>query len=104
VYAIIYSIIPNRHGKEAMNFDGALRPTERMKAIADDAQKIDTKLWLGKGECETLVACGRFTLCAVLLDYYWNNTRFKDLPKPDSPQSAYHFVYLEWQKLRAEFA
>lgn len=104
VFSIIYSIIPDKHGNGAMSFHKTLKPTQRMLDIAADAAKVGTKLWLASGELETLVACGRITICAQLLDYYWNNHRFDTLPTPDNPESEFHFVYLEWQKLLGEFA
>lgn len=103
VYSIIYSIIPNKHGNAAMSFHPTLKPTPKMQEIAGKAQKVATKLWLVGDELDTLIKCGRITLCAVLLHYYWRNKRFMGLATPDQPESEYHFVYLKWQKLLTEF-
>lgn len=104
VFSIIYSIIPDKHGNAAMSFDEELRPTQRMIKIATDASKVGTKLWLNEKDLQTLVDCGRITLCAVLLDYYWTEKRFQTLPKPESDRSSNHDVYLEWRRLLEKFA
>lgn len=104
VFSIIYSIVPDKHGNGAMSFNEELRPTRRMLKIAADASEVETKLWLNEKELRTLVDCGQITLCAVLLDYYWTEKRFQNLPTPDSEQSSYHNVYLEWCQLLEEFA
>jgi hypothetical protein len=104
VFSIIYSIIPDRHGNGAMSFRDDLKPTQKMQDIAAAANKVGTKLWLAKGELESLVDCGRITICAELLEYYWRDDRFKDLPTPDDADSPYHNIYREWVRLCAEFA
>lgn len=104
VFSIIYSIIPNKHGKAAMSFHPTLKPTNRMLEIAGEAQKVGTKLWLTGDELDTLIACGRITICAVLLHYFWRNKRFETLPKPDEEKSEFHFVYQKWKELLNEFS
>lgn len=104
VFSIIYSIIPDRHGNCAMSFRDDLKPTQKMQDIAVAANKVGTKLWLANGELESLVDCGRITICAVLLEYYWRNDRFEDLQTPDDAGSPYHNIYRKWVELREEFA
>lgn len=104
VFSIIYSIIPDKHGNAAMSFEDDLRPTGRMINIASEASKVGTKLWLNEKDLQTLVDCGRITLCAVLLDYYWTEKKFETLPRPDGDQSSYHPVYFEWRRLLKEFS
>lgn len=104
IFSIIYSLIPDKNGNSALSFSEELKPSKRMVEIAHDASKVGTKLWLSNKDFRTLVDCGRITLCAVLLDYYWTEKKFQTLPKPENDQSSFHNVYLEWRRLLEEFA
>lgn len=106
VFSMIYRMVPRSvrlaGEKTEPLHTPELQPTERMVTIAKDAGCVGTKLWLDKEELNTLIDCGRITVCLALLAFVWKDN--ESLAEQNTPNSLFGDLYKKWMELKAEFA
>lgn len=94
-----------------------LEPGEKIMAVSEKALKMGTTLWFTEGQLagehnmpESIVACGQFSMCFNLLEYFekylWHPRYIKDYDKYTIQQKAafaelHERLLIDWRKFKA---
>lgn len=115
-FNLIYDMNPSKDPDEPAfwKLDPALKPTEVMKGMSRDSEKVSTTLWFQGQEQDLrlLVACAQCNTVYALLRYLWRSWYIESqesgtpIPKPNDPASkwysTYQFLIAKWELLKED--
>lgn len=113
-FNLIYTLNPTKDRIELWKLDPDLKPTDELKRISSQAERVPTTLWMNEEQFRILIACGRSTTCFSLLKHLWQRWQAEVSeaeknhqplpPRPDAPESTDYDIYrrlkTKWAELK----